>query len=60
MIKSGELNHILETSINAGCSKVMLSGNPDMIKITRNYLKTLGLDSSRRNNPGQIAVENYW
>ena len=60
LITNGELKFILETSISTTNSKVMLSGNPNMIKTTRNFLKTLGLRSSRRNNPGHIAVENYW
>ena len=60
LITNGELNYILENSISDINSKVMLSGNPNMIKTTRNFLKTLGLRSSRRNDPGHIAVENYW
>lgn len=60
LITTGELKLILENSISAIHSKVMLSGNPNMIKTTRDFLKTLGLRSSRRNNPGHIAVENYW
>ena len=60
IISNGALNLILKNSISAKNSKVMLSGNPNMIKTTRNYLKTLDLRSSRRDSPGQIAVENYW
>ena len=60
LITNGELKFILENSISAINSKVMLSGNPNMIKTTREFLKTLGLRPSRRNNPGHIAVENYW
>ena len=60
LITNGELKSILENSISTINSKIMLSGNPNMIKTTRDFLKTLGLRSSRRNNPGHIAVENYW
>ena len=60
LITNGELKFILKNSISSINSKVMLSGNPDMIKTTRDFLKTLGLRSSRRNDPGHIAVENYW
>ncbi|MDA9688992.1 ferredoxin--NADP reductase [Betaproteobacteria bacterium] len=60
LISNGELTFILENSISTSNSKIMLSGNPTMIKTTRDFLKTLGLRSSRRNNPGHIAVENYW
>ena len=60
LIATGELKFILKNCISTINSKVMLSGNPNMIKTTRVFLKTLGLRSSRRNNPGHIAVENYW
>ena len=60
MINTNNLNLLLKSSISPKNSKVMLSGNPDMIKKTRNYLKTIDLTSSRRNNLGQITVENYW
>ena len=60
LITNGELKSILENSISTINSKIMLSGNPDMIKTTRDFLKSLGLRSTRRNNPGHIAVENYW
>ena len=60
LITNGELAFVLENSISISNSKIMLSGNPTMIKTTRDFLKTLGLWSSRRNNPGHIAVENYW
>ena len=60
LIATGELKFILDSGISTMNSKVMLSGNPNMIKTTREFLKTLGLRSSRRNNPGHIAVENYW
>ncbi len=60
LITNGELKSVLENSISTINSKIMLSGNPDMIKTTRDFLKSLGLRSTRRNNPGHIAVENYW
>ena len=60
LITNGELKFILENSISTINSKIMLSGNPKMIKTTRDFLKTLGLRSSRRDDPGHIAVENYW
>mgnify|MGYP001157249292 CR=1 FL=1 len=60
LITNGELKFVLENSISTINSKIMLSGNPSMIKTTRDFLKNLGLRSSRRNDPGHIAVENYW
>ena len=60
LITNGELKFVLENSISTINSKIMLSGNPYMIKTTRDFLKSLGLRPTRRNNPGHIAVENYW
>ena len=40
LITDGELKFILENSISTINSKIMLSGNPNMIKTTRNFLKT--------------------
>lgn len=60
LLRSGEIENILSISIANNKSKVMLAGNPQMIMNTRDYLKKLGLQMSRRNNLAQIAVENYW
>ena len=60
LLRSGEIENILSLSIANNKSKVMLAGNPQMIMNTRDYLKKLGLQMSRRNNLAQIAVENYW
>ena len=43
LITNGELESILENSISTVNSKIMLSGNPYMIKTTRDFLKSLGL-----------------
>lgn len=42
-------------------SRVMICGNPEMVSATRKILiEQRGLAMSRRNSPGNIAVENYW
>ena len=41
-------------------SRIMLCGNPDMVSSSRKLLAARGFTTSRRNAPGQLAVENYW
>lgn len=41
-------------------SRVMICGNPDMVKATSATLQERGLTRNRRREPGHIAVENYW
>lgn len=60
MLVSGELEHLAECKLSVKMSKIMICGNPEMIKDTRNFLKPLGFVTSKRNTPGEIAVENYW
>ena len=60
MLLDGELEEKIQCKLSIAESKIMLCGNPQMIKDTRNILKNLGFKTSKRNTPGQIAVENYW
>ena len=60
MLLDGELEEKIQCKLSIMESKIMLCGNPQMIKDTRNILKNLGFKTSRRNTTGQIAVENYW
>ena len=38
----------------------MICGNPQMVDDTRKLLASRGLTISKRANPGNMAVENYW
>ena len=60
MLIDGRLEELIHCKLSLKESKIMLCGNPLMIKDTRNILKNLGFKSSRKNIPGEIAVENYW
>jgi len=60
MLTDGRLEELIHCKLSLKESKIMLCGNPLMIKDTRNILKNLGFKSSRKNIPGEIAVENYW
>jgi ferredoxin/flavodoxin---NADP+ reductase len=41
-------------------SRVMICGNPDMVDDIRMHLTNAGYAVSRRGQPAQMAVENYW
>jgi ferredoxin--NADP+ reductase len=60
MLVNGELEKFVKCELSVKESKIMICGNPEMVKDTRDILKSLGFVTSRRNSPGQIAVENYW
>ncbi|HTT11968.1 MAG TPA: ferredoxin--NADP reductase [Burkholderiaceae bacterium] len=60
LLESGALEAHVGLRIDAGASRVLICGNPDMITATRRLLATRGLAPSRRGKPGQLAVENYW
>jgi ferredoxin--NADP+ reductase len=38
----------------------MICGNPDMVDDIRRHLSNAGYAVSRRGQPAQMAVENYW
>ena len=41
-------------------SRIMLCGNPAMVKDMRQILTDRGLTMSRKDTPGNIVAENYW
>jgi ferredoxin--NADP+ reductase len=60
LIASGALESSLGTELTLARSKIMLCGNPEMVKDTRQALGARGFVSARSSRPGQIATENYW
>jgi ferredoxin/flavodoxin---NADP+ reductase len=60
LVESGVLEDMLGLQIDPANARVLICGNPEMIKSTRRLLGARGLAPSRRGNPGQLAVENYW
>jgi ferredoxin--NADP+ reductase len=60
LIESGVLERHVGVAFDLARSRIMLCGNPEMIIDTRKLLGTRGFVVSRRSNPGQMAVENYW
>ncbi|MFC3147203.1 ferredoxin--NADP reductase [Piscinibacterium candidicorallinum] len=60
LIPSGELEAAAGLKFSTEASRVMICGNPQMVEDTREVLGQLGLKTSRRGAPGQLALENYW
>ena len=60
LLESGQLEFLVKCKLSLQKSKIMICGNPEMIKQTRTRLKEMGFKNSRKNSLGQIAVENFW
>jgi ferredoxin--NADP+ reductase len=60
LIKNGELEKFVNIPITIENSRIMICGNPEMVSDTRHMLAEKGLTVSKRGNPGNMAVENYW
>ncbi len=60
LVENKNMEISLGIDINSDDSRIMICGNPDMVNETRKILTERGLSISKRGNPGNIAVENYW
>lgn len=60
LIESGDLEATAERKLDPVKSRVLLCGNPEMLKSARNVLKTKGFVSPRRGQPGNLLAENLW
>ena len=60
LIENGELEKHVNVPLTISDSRIMICGNPQMVDDTRKLLTTKGLTISKRANPGNMAVENYW
>lgn len=60
LLSSGQLEQAAGLQLDPQHSRVMLCGNPAMVKDTRKLLAERGIHASRRGQPGQLAIENYW
>ncbi|RTL11196.1 MAG: ferredoxin--NADP reductase [Neisseriaceae bacterium] len=60
LLKNGELEKFVNIPITIENSRIMICGNPEMVSDTRHMLSDRGLTVSKRGNPGNMAVENYW
>lgn len=59
-IQNGTLEERVNIQISPESSQVMMCGNPDMLKDTRNALVEKGLKKNLRRSPGHITTESYW
>lgn len=60
LLADGRLEAHVGVPVDHEDSRVMVCGNPEMTRELRDQLAALGLQTSRRNAPGQMAFENYW
>lgn len=60
LIKNNKLEEYVNHEFTVEKSRIMICGNPDMVDDTRKILATRGMTVSKRSNPGNMAVENYW
>ncbi len=60
LLESGELEQLMDLTLTANNSQVMLCGNPEMVKEMTALLSARGLQLHHAHQPGQIHIENYW
>lgn len=56
----GELEEKAGVKLDRERSRIMICGNPEMVDDVRKNLQGKGFTVSRRGQPGNMAVENYW
>lgn len=60
LLGNGSLEAAAGVRLDPQRSRVMICGNPDMVDDIRRHLSNAGYAVSRRGQPAQMAVENYW
>lgn len=61
LIENQALEQATGVTLDAASSHVMLCGNPEMVRDTRDMLKnTRGMNKHLRRKPGHISSEQYW
>ena len=59
-LESGLLEATAEAKLTPQASRVMLCGNPAMVKAVRASMRARGIVSPRNGEPGQLLAENFW
>lgn len=59
-INNGRLEQRVGLEFSAEHSRVLICGNPQMVRDTLTELKLKGLQKHLRRKPGQVLMENYW
>ena len=60
LLASGDLERRLDLPLSVPQSRLMICGNPSMIRETRALLGARGMTPVRRETPGQFIAENFW
>jgi ferredoxin--NADP+ reductase len=60
LIEDGRLEKAAGARLDLERSRLMVCGNPQMASDLRDQLTGRGFRVGRRNDPGQLAFENYW
>ena len=60
LIEDGRLEQSANLKLELNRSRIMVCGNPEMIRELRGLLTARGFQTNRRAAPGQLAFENYW
>ena len=59
-LDDGRLEERAGLSIDPGTARLMICGNPSMIKDVRTLLGARGMTPVRRDKPGHYIAENFW
>lgn len=59
-IANGKLVSQAQVALTPDASQVMVCGNPEMVRATKELLLSLGFTKNLRRTPGNVTVENYW
>lgn len=59
-IADGSLEAHVDLPLDTQRSRIMVCGNPDLVRDMRTVLGERGFSLARSNQPGQIALELYW
>ena len=59
-LSCGLIEKTADIKLDPSTSRVMICGNPAMVKSVRSALKERGFVTPRGGRPGQMLVENFW
>jgi ferredoxin--NADP+ reductase len=60
LIEGGRLERAAGVKLDPQRSRIMVCGNPEMVRELRGQLSVRGFRINRRAEPGHLAFENYW
>lgn len=60
LIEDGRLEIAADLKFDLKRSRIMVCGNPEIIRELRGLFTARGFQTNRRAAPGQLAFENYW